>query len=45
MATTLGIFATATAVCLTLLMAYDRPFAPGGITVNPEIYREIDLDG
>ena len=44
MATTLGIFATATAVCLTLLMAYDRPFAPGGITVNPEIYREIDLD-
>jgi hypothetical protein len=44
MAVTLGIFSTAAAVCLTLLMAYDRPFAPGGITLNPAIYREITLD-
>jgi hypothetical protein len=43
-ATTLVIFSTATAVCLTLLMAYDRPFAPGGITLDPAIYREINLD-
>lgn len=43
-ATTLVIFSTATAVCLTLLMAYDRPFAPGGITLDPNIYREINLD-
>ncbi len=44
MATTLGVFATATAVCLTLLMVYDRPFAPGGLTLDPAIYREIVLD-
>jgi Protein of unknown function (DUF4239) len=43
-ATTLVIFSTATAVCLTLLMVYDRPFAPGGITLDPNIYREINLD-
>ncbi|HWL74967.1 MAG TPA: hypothetical protein VNQ74_13950 [Burkholderiaceae bacterium] len=43
-ATTLVIFSTATAVCLTLLMVYDRPFAPGGIALDPNIYREINLD-
>ena len=43
-ATTLVIFSTATAVCLTLLMTYDRPFAPGGIALDPLIYREINLD-
>jgi hypothetical protein len=44
MATTLVIFATATGVCLTMLMTYDRPFAPGGVTLNPTIYNEINLD-
>jgi hypothetical protein len=44
MATTLGIFATATGICLTMLMVYDRPFAPGGITLNPAIYNQINLD-
>lgn len=44
MATTLVIFATATGVCLTMLMSYDRPFAPGGLTLNPANYRDINLD-
>jgi Protein of unknown function (DUF4239) len=44
MATTLGIFSTAVGVCLTLLMTYDRPFAPGGITLDPGIYRQVNLD-
>ncbi|MBX9776225.1 MAG: DUF4239 domain-containing protein [Xanthobacteraceae bacterium] len=44
MATTLVIFATATGICLTMLMTYDRPFAPGGITLDPAIYNQINLD-
>ncbi|HZO46513.1 MAG TPA: hypothetical protein VFB68_11505 [Xanthobacteraceae bacterium] len=44
MATTLTIFATATGICLTMLMTYAPPFAPGGVTLNPAIYNEINLD-
>jgi hypothetical protein len=44
MVTTLVIFATATGICLTMLMVYDRPFAPGGITLDPAIYNQINLD-
>jgi hypothetical protein len=44
MVTTLVIFATATGICLTMLMVYDRPFAPGGITLDPTIYSQINLD-
>ena len=40
-AVNLFIFATATASCLVLLMAYDRPFSPGGFTVRPDALREI----
>ena len=41
MAVTLFIFSTAVAVCLLLLMVYDRPFAAGGITMTPAAFREI----
>jgi hypothetical protein len=37
-------FATATAICLTMLMTYDRQFPPGGITLNPATYEQINLD-
>ena len=43
MATTLFIFATATAACLVLLMENDRPFAAGGITLTPAAFRDIVL--
>jgi hypothetical protein len=41
MAATLFIFSTAVAVCLVLLMVYDRPFAVGGVTLAPTTFREI----
>jgi hypothetical protein len=44
MAVTLIIFSTGVAVCLLLLMVYDRPFAAGGVTISPTAYREINFD-
>jgi Zn-dependent protease len=44
MAATLFIFSTAVAVCLVLLMVYDRPFAVGGVTMAPTAFREIAVD-
>jgi hypothetical protein len=44
MAATLFIFSTAVAVCLVLLMVYDRPFAAGGFTMAPTALREIIVD-
>jgi hypothetical protein len=41
MAATLFIFSTAVAVCIVLLMVYDRPFAIGGVTMAPTAFREI----
>jgi len=35
---------TAVAICLVLLMAYDRPFAAGGMTVQPDALRDVLLD-
>jgi hypothetical protein len=40
-AVNLGIFATAVAASLVLLMVNDRPFAAGGITLDPGVLREI----
>jgi len=40
----LFIFSTAMAACLVLLLAYDRPFAAGGISLTPAAYREINVD-
>jgi len=44
MATTLFIFATSIASCLTLLMVNDHPFAAGGVTITPAEFRQIALD-
>jgi FtsH-binding integral membrane protein len=44
MTTTLFVFSTAVAVCLVLLIVYDRPFAVGGVTLAPATFREIALD-
>jgi len=38
------IFSTAIASCLVLLMVHDRPFAAGGITVQPDPLREVGID-
>jgi len=43
-AVNLFIFATAVAACLVLLMVNDRPFATGGITIEPGALREINID-
>jgi hypothetical protein len=40
-AVNLFVFSTAVAACLVLLMVNDRPFAAGGITVQPIALREI----
>jgi hypothetical protein len=40
MIATMVIFSTAVAVCLTLLMIYDRPFASGGVTMQPTLFRD-----
>lgn len=37
----LAVFATAVAACLVLLMVNDRPFAAGGVTLDPGVLREI----
>jgi hypothetical protein len=44
MAATMFIFSTAVAVCLVLLIVYDRPFALGGVTMAPTTFREIAID-
>ena len=44
MATTMFIFATAVAVCLVLLMVYDRPFGAGGFVIQPTVLRDIMPD-
>jgi hypothetical protein len=44
MAATLLIFSTGVAVCLVLLMVYDRPFAFGVVTMAPTAFREIAVD-
>lgn len=41
MATTSFIFSTALAVCMVLLIIYDRPFGSGGITVSPSLLRAV----
>jgi hypothetical protein len=37
-------FATAIAICLVLLMEYDRPFVPGGFVLSPADYRDAIPD-
>ena len=44
MAATLLIFSTAVALCLVLLMVYDRPFAFGGVTLAPTTFREVAVN-
>lgn len=44
MLATMVIFSTAIAVCLTLLTVYDRPFASGGVTMPPTLFRETVVD-
>ena len=39
-----GYFSTGVAICLLLLLAYDRPFAAGGVTLTPTAFREINFD-
>ena len=41
MAVTMSIFSTAIAVCLVLLVAYDRPFDAGGFVTKPTVLRDI----
>jgi Protein of unknown function (DUF4239) len=38
------VFSTAVAMCLVLLMVYDRPFGSGGFTLPPTAYREAMPD-
>jgi Protein of unknown function (DUF4239) len=38
---TLFIFSTAIAVCLVLLMVYDRPFGTGGFVVRPTVLLDV----
>jgi Protein of unknown function (DUF4239) len=44
MAVGLFAFSTAIAICLVLLMEYDRPFVPGGFVISPADYRDAILD-
>jgi len=44
MTVAMAIFSTAIAVCLILLLAYDRPFAVGGVTMSPTLFQEIIPD-
>ena len=44
MAVTMFVFSTAVAMCLILLMVYDRPFGSGGFTLPPTPYREAMPD-
>jgi hypothetical protein len=41
MAIAMFIYSTGIAVCLVLLMAYDRPFGTGGFVVQPTVLRDI----
>jgi hypothetical protein len=43
-AANLLLFATALAACLVLLMVNDRPFAAGGVTMQPSILHDIGFD-
>lgn len=40
----LAALSTAVAACLVLLMVNDRPFASGGVTLQPTALREVGLD-
>jgi hypothetical protein len=44
MAVGLFAFSTAVAICLVLLMEYDRPFVQGGFVISPADYRDAVLD-
>jgi hypothetical protein len=44
MSITTFIFSTAVAASITLLMVYDRPFALGGVTMQPTLFRETVVD-
>lgn len=44
MAIGLFTFSTALAICLVLLMEYDRPFVPGGYIISPDDYRDAIPD-
>jgi hypothetical protein len=44
MAVGLFAFSTSVAICLVLLMEYDRPFVPGGFVISPAEYRDAILD-
>src|SRR5262249_61130158 len=44
MLVTLFIFSTAVAVCLILLMIYDKPFGAGGIVIQPTVLRDVIPD-
>ncbi|HEY1865342.1 MAG TPA: DUF4239 domain-containing protein [Roseiarcus sp.] len=44
MAVGLFAFSTAIAICLVLLMEYDRPFVPGGFVISPADYSDAILD-
>jgi hypothetical protein len=44
MAITMFIYSTGIAVCLVLLMVYDRPFGVGGFIVQPTVLRDIMPD-
>jgi Protein of unknown function (DUF4239) len=44
MAITMFIYSTGIALCLVLLMVYDRPFGVGGFIVQPTVLRDIMPD-
>jgi hypothetical protein len=44
MAFTMSVFSTAVAVCLVLLMVYDRPFDAGGFAIEPTALRDVMPD-
>jgi hypothetical protein len=44
MGITMFIFSSAVAVCLVLLMVYDRPFGAGGFVIQPTVLRDIMPD-
>ena len=44
MTITTFIYSTAIAVCLVLLMVYDRPFGVGGFVIQPTVLRDIMPD-
>jgi hypothetical protein len=44
MAVAMFVFSTAVAMCLVLLLVYDRPFGSGGFSLPPSAYREAMPD-